>query len=318
MCSTQVFVGFAVEPCFGREGDEFQEHPFAQLAFGAILAFVHLKAQSFQLSLVEAVRQILQHVLRAGLAGIGGAGVALFEEVAEDLHLAPDVVIDEPFDHVGHCLCPSLVVEHPEDATCFPGGKEGSLGAIPKDVVVGEVGEGGHVGGEVVGELVELGNDEAAFAGVETDEVIVEFLVELVGVLALAGYASVAGGAGLVGEDHATEGAVEEIVTVELARGEGGGGDSEVAAEDGVSGDAVGGGAEGAGALAVVDVAEHLADLLVTAADTVGHFDLREVEILCATAEGFAGHSVLEECCGGDIRGREPEGHIGTGGFLLV
>ena len=114
------------------------------------------------------------------------------------------------------------------------------------------------------------------------------------------------------------EGAVEEIVTVELAGGEGSGGDGEVGAEDGIAGDAVGCGAECAGALAVVDVSEHLADLLVTAAHAVGHLDLGHVEVLRASAEGLASHSILEEGCGGDVRGREPESHVGADGLLLV
>ena len=70
--------------------------------------------------------------------------------------------------------------------------------------------------------------------------------------------------------------------------------------------------------MAVVDIAEHLADLLVAAADAVGHLDFRHIEELGAVAEGFACHSVLEEGCGGDVGGREPESHVGADRLLLV
>ena len=91
-----------------------------------------------------------------------------------------------------------------------------------------------------------------------------------------------------------------------------------VGAQDGVACHAVGRGAEGAGALAVVDVAQHLADLAVTAAHAVGHLHLGHVQILRAVAQALAGHGVLEESRRGDVGGRKPEGHLGAHGLLLV
>lgn len=56
----------------------------------------------------------------------------------------------------------------------------------------------------------------------------------------------------------------------------------------------------------------------MSAADAVGHFDLRHIKVLRARAEGLASHSVLEEGCGGDVGWREPEGDVGACGFLLI
>lgn len=72
-----------------------------------------------------------------------------------------------------------------------------------------------------VDESVERTDDEASLADGKSGEVFVEALVEVVAVLALAWYSSVASEAWLVGENDASEGAVEEFVLVELACGEG-------------------------------------------------------------------------------------------------
>ena len=50
----------------------------------------------------------------------------------------------------------------------------------------------------------------------------------------------------------------------------------------------------------------------------VGHLDLGHIKVLGAVAEGFASHRILEEGRGGDIRGWEPEGHVGSGGLFLI
>lgn len=55
----------------------------------------------------------------------------LAEHVGKDLHLGPDVVVDEPFDEAAHGLCPRLVVERPEEASGFPCGDESTLGDVP-------------------------------------------------------------------------------------------------------------------------------------------------------------------------------------------
>ena len=88
---------------------------------------------------------------------------------------------------------------------------ERALGDVPKNVVVGEVGKRGHVGSKLVDESVERSDDEASLADGKPGEIFVEALEEVVAVFALAWNASVASLARLVGEDHASESAVEEL-----------------------------------------------------------------------------------------------------------
>ena len=130
-------------------------------------------------------------------------------------------MIDEPLYERGHRLGPRLVVQGPEQASGLPCRHERALGDVPKNVVVGEVGKRGHVGSKLVDESVERLDDEASFANGKTRHILVEPFVELVAVFALAWNASVASLARLVGEDHASESAVEELLLIELACGEG-------------------------------------------------------------------------------------------------
>ena len=129
-------------------------------------------------------------------------------------------MVDEPFHEAAHRLCPCLVVERPKQASGFPCRHESTLGYVPKGVVVGEVGKRSHVCSKLVDKAVERTDDEATLADGEPCEVFVQTLVEVVAILALAWYASVATLAWLGGEDNASEGAVEEFVLVELACGE--------------------------------------------------------------------------------------------------
>ena len=116
----EVLVGFGVKGGFGVVGDEFSIYPLVQLVLGAFPTLAKLCAERFELCLVEAVGQVVEHVLRAAFAGFGCAGVALFQQVGEELHLAPQVVVDEPFHQLTHRLRPSLVVEYPKHAACLP------------------------------------------------------------------------------------------------------------------------------------------------------------------------------------------------------
>ena len=81
--------GFGVEGGFFVVGDEFANHPMIKLVFCSLLAFAELSAESFELWLIEGVGEVVEHVLGAATLGLGGASVAFFEEVAEELHLAP-------------------------------------------------------------------------------------------------------------------------------------------------------------------------------------------------------------------------------------
>lgn len=193
------------------------------------------------------------------------------------------------------------------------------MGELEEGVVVGEVGETGHLFRQLVGDLVELLHLEVSLAVVEPQEVLVELGEEALVVGPLTRDASVALAASLVGEGDAAEEAIGEVFLVEGAGGVGGGAEGEVDTEDGVAGNALLGGAQGAGAaLHVVDIADGLAHLAVTAAHAVGHLHLREVEVLRAAALFLERHSVLQEGGVGEVGRREPEGHIGTFRLLLV
>ena len=217
----QIFLSLSVEPGLGGVDYELAEHPLAQLTVRALLCLAERDAQRLKLGFVERVGQVVEQIFRTTSVSLADAALVLTEHVGEDLHLRPDVVVDEPFDEAAHGLCPRLVVERPKQASGFPCRYECTLGYVPKGVVVGEVGKRSHVCSKLVDKAVERTDDEATLADGETSEVFVQTLVEVVAVLALAWYASVATLAWLVGEDNASEGAVEEFVLVELACGEG-------------------------------------------------------------------------------------------------
>ena len=217
----KIFLSFRVESGLCRMNYELAEHPLAQLIVCALLSLAERDAQRLKLSFVERVGQIVEQILRTTSASLANAALVLTEHVGKDLYLRPDVVVDEPFDEAAHGLCPRLVVERPEQASGFPCRHESTLGNVPQNVVVGKVGKRSHVCSELVDKAVERLDYEATLADGKSGEVFVETLVEVVAIFALAGYASVATLAWLVGEDHASEGAVEELVLVELACGEG-------------------------------------------------------------------------------------------------
>lgn len=172
--------------------DEAAEYPFVYLVLRALLSLAERDAQRLKLSFVERVGQIVEQILRTTSASLADAALVLTEHVGEDLHLRPYIVVDEPFHEAAHRLCPCLLVERPEQASGFQCRYECTLGYVPKGVVIGEVGKRSHVCSKLVDKAVERTDDEAALADGETCEVFVETLVEVVAILALAWYASVA------------------------------------------------------------------------------------------------------------------------------
>ena len=126
-------------------------------------------------------------------------------------------MIDQPFHQLTHRLRPDLIVEHPEYASSLPGRVEGALAEIPENVVIHKVGQRSHVGSQLVHQLVQRPDDVAPLTVVQTQQILVELAVELVVVLALTGYATVAAGARLIRKDHAPESAVEELMLIETA-----------------------------------------------------------------------------------------------------
>lgn len=121
-----------------------------------------------------------------------------------------------------------------------------------------------------------------------------------------------------VGENHTAEGAVEEIFLVEQAGGVGRGGDRHVDAQHGIARDAVCRGTQRSRALAVVDVAQGLRDLLVAATHAVSHLHLGHVDKHGARAQLLASHGVLDKCGIRHIGWRIPKRNVGTHGLLLI
>ena len=68
---------------------ELAEHPFIELILRSLLALAHLRAQSLQLTLVECVRQTVEHILWASALRLAHHIGILAEHVGKELHLAP-------------------------------------------------------------------------------------------------------------------------------------------------------------------------------------------------------------------------------------
>ena len=215
-------------------------------------------------------------------------------------------------------MCPSLVVQHPQHATGLPCRDKGTLGYVPQDVVVSQVRHLRHVLGQLVGQLVQGLYDISALADVEPYQILVQRPQELLRVPALPWNAAIAAGASLVGEDHAPEGAREQVVLVELARGDRRAADGDVRAQYRIARHAIRRGTQSTSALAVVDISDHVRHLLVSAAHAVGHLHLGQVEVLSAATQILARHAVEDEGRIGNVRGRKPEGNVRPHGLLLV
>ena len=211
-----------------------------------------------------------------------------------------------------------MPVQDPQHASSLPGRHQRTLAHIPQHVIICQVGQARHVLSHLVHQLVEGMDDKLALGLIQSRQIALQLLVKPLVILALTRDATVAAGAGLVGEHHSAEGAIEEVVTVKLAGGIGRGGDGQIHPQQGIACHAVGRGAKGSRALAVIDVAQHLAHLPVSAAHAVGHLHLRHVDVLCASALRLQRHSVLQERRIGYIRGRKVESHLRSGRLLLV
>lgn len=122
----------------------------------------------------------------------------------------------------------------------------------------------------------------------------------------------------LEGEDHAAKSSVDQVVLVVLARRKRSGRDGEIAAQNRIARHAICCGTQGSGTFAIVDIAQHLRYTAMSATDAVGHLHLGHVDILCACAQLFAAHSVLDEGSIGDVGRRKPKRHVRTHGLLLV
>ena len=107
------------------------------MGFGALFVLAKLHAECLKLLFAEGVLQRIEHVLRASLGRLGGADVAVLQHVGKDLHLAPKIVVHQPFDEFAHRLGPRLIVEYPEDAASLPGRYQTAVRELEQQIVVG-------------------------------------------------------------------------------------------------------------------------------------------------------------------------------------
>ena len=124
--------------------------------------------------------------------------------------------------------------------------------------------------------------------------------------------------ASLVGKGNAAKEAIGQILLVERARGIGSRAERDVDAQDRVARHAVGRCTKGSGTLAVVDIAEHLRDLLVATTHAVGHLHLRQVKIHRAATLLLQRHRILDESRirqvrQAETRSRPPGGQVSHG-----
>ena len=211
-----------------------------------------------------------------------------------------------------------MVVEDIEDAAVLPRRNDGTLAHIPEHVVVSQVGNSGHILRQLLSQLVQLGNDKATLASLQTDNELVELLKERFFVGALTGNTAATILTCLIGEYYTSQYAVEQLVLIELASRERRGREGDVGTERRIARHAVCCGTESSGALLVIDIADGLAYLPVTATQAVGHLNLRHIVVLRVIAASLTCHRVLEESRIGDVRGREEKGHIRTSWFFLI
>ena len=289
-----VLLRLGVESRLLRVGDELAEHPLTQLSFGTFFAFSQTDAECLQLCLVERLGQTVEHVLRATALSLAHqVGILAVQHVREDLHLTPDVMIDQPLHQLAHGFCPNPVVEYPEDAAILPCTMQGALADIPKYIVIDQVGQRGHIGGQLVGQLVQGLDDESALTVAQTCQILVQLAVEIIVVLALTWYATLAFGSRLIGEHHASKSTVEELVLVEVTSRVGIGRECHAGSQYRVSRHAVFRCPQGTGTSHIIDVPDHVRKLPVSAAEAVGHLHLGQIEVLRAFKDLH--HLLLEQ-----------------------
>ena len=142
--------------------------------------------------------------------------VSILQQIGEELHLAPDVVIDQPLHQLAYGLGPRLIVEHPEHAASLPGRHQRAVRHLEQHVIVSQIGQRRHIRSQTVDQLVQRADDVTALAEVETRQVLIQLLVELVGELSQPGNAPFAVATRLEAEYHAPECAVGQLVLIEL------------------------------------------------------------------------------------------------------
>ena len=143
--------------------------------------------------------------------------VSILKHVSEELHLAPKIMVHQPFHQFTHGLGPRLIVEHPEHATCLPCRHQRAMRHLKQYVIISQIGQCCHICSQLVGQFVQRADDVAAFAEVKACQIHVQLLVELVRELSQSGDTPFAIATRFIRKNHASEGAVSQFVFIELA-----------------------------------------------------------------------------------------------------
>ena len=99
----------------------------------ASLFYAHTLLSSHSLCILqrEHVGQHFQEVSRATLTDSLFAPVGFLDVLAEEFHLAPEVVVQTPADEVLDALFPLLAICHIEHTSFQPGDDTGTVGEVP-------------------------------------------------------------------------------------------------------------------------------------------------------------------------------------------
>lgn len=132
----KILLRLRVKPRLVAIGDELAIHPLVKLVFRALLRLSLRNAECFKLRLVKWIRQIIEQVLRPSSLSLAHRVGILVQQICEKLRFAPKVVIHQPLHQLAYRLRPSLVIQHPEQATRLPRRHDGTLRNVPENIVV--------------------------------------------------------------------------------------------------------------------------------------------------------------------------------------
>ena len=285
---------------------------------GALTALAKFLAQGFQLLFVERAVKAVEHVLRACPLRFIHQGIATLEHIREHPYLRPKVVVAKPHHEVANRAAIRLIVQNPQSGGLLPCAEYRAMRKFKQHVVISKVCQTRHLLSQLVGNLVQRLHHESPLAVIQSQQVLVQFLKETFVILTLTRNPALALATPLVGKGNTSEESVRHVPLIEQTGSLWRRAECKVYAEQGIAGHSFGSSTQSACTLAVVDVAHHLAHLLVSATHLVGHLHLGQVQILRAASLLLKCQGVLQESGRCDIGRREPEANCRTLRFLLV
>ena len=210
-------------------------------------------------------------------------------------------MINQPLHKLTHRLRPSLVVQHPEQAARLPCRHDGALRDIPQHIIIRQVSKRSHICRQTVGKRVQRLDDKPSLTDAEFHQILIQLFKETGIIFTLSWNLSHSRLTRLIREYHSAESTIEELVLVKLAGCKWGRREREIGAQNRITCYAVCRCSQSSGSLAVVDIAQHLRYLLMSATHPVRHLHLGQIEVLRSLAQLLASHGILDEGGVGDI-----------------